>query len=232
MSLLSIIQEVTGALSLVQPAAVAGSVDRQVVQLFSLANEAGRELARAHHWQALQEEANFITVTADAQPAAIPADFDRFVPNSFFNRTTRRPMTGPITTRQWQWIKAQPVYSTVYLAFRQRTGQFLVAPQPPAGQEIYYEYISVNWAKSALGVGQPAYAADTDTSYLDETLIQLSLKWRFLRAKGLDYAEEFNTFETELEKAKGRDGGTTMLSLAPRPVDLNRVNLPDGSFGV
>lgn len=232
MSLLSIVQAVTSLLSLPTPAAVATSTDRQVIQLFAIANEEGRSLSRRHSWQALTEEANFVTVTADVQPAAIPADFDRFIANSFFNRTTRRPITGPITPRQWQWIKAQPVYSTVYLAFRERTSQFLFAPQPPVGQQIYYEYVSLNWAKSATGTAQSSFLADTDTSFLDETLIQLGLRWRFLKAKGLDYAEDMETYERELEQKIARDGGNSMLSLSPQPVDLNRVNLPDGSFGV
>ena len=52
------------------------------------------------------------------------------------------------------------------------------------------------------------------------------------KSKGLDYAEDFATYELAIEQAVARDGGASMLSLAPQPVDLNRVNLPDGSFGV
>ena len=234
MSLLSLIQAVTGLLSLPTPAAVAASGDRQVIQLMAIANEEGRSLARRHAWQALIEEASFVTVNANIQTgnAPIPEDFDRFVPNSFFNRTTRRPLTGPISPHEWQWIMAQPVYSTVYLAFRQRTGQFLLAPAPPAGQAIWYEYVSDNWAESATGAPQSAFLADSDVALLDESLIQLGVRWRFLKSKGLDYAEDMETYEREVEQAIARDGGSSMLSLSPQPVDLNRVNLPDGGFGV
>ncbi len=233
MSLLTLIQGVSGLLSLPAPGGVATSTDRQVVQLMAIANEEGRLLARRHAWQALTEEASFITVGGNVQTATpIPADLDRFVPNSFFNRTTRRPLTGPISPREWQWIMAQPVYSTVYLAFRERGGQFLVAPAPPAGQAIYYEYLSKSWAESAGGTPQAAYLADTDTALLDEGLMMLGVRWRFLKSKGLDYAEDMATYERELEQAIARDGGSSMLSLAPQPLDLNRVNLPDGSFGV
>lgn len=232
MSLLTIIQEVTGLLSLPQPSVVVSSTDKQVIQLYNLANEQGRDQASAYPWQALTEEANFTTVAADTQPAAIPSDLDRFVPNSFFNRSTRRPVTGPLTPKEWQWIKAQPVYSTVYLAFRERQGTFLMAPQPPAGQSIYYEYISANWAKSASGTPQSSFLADTDTSYLDEHLFGLGLRWRFLKAKGLEYEEDKDTYEKQLEQVIARDGGSSILQLAPQPIDLNRVNLPDGNFGM
>jgi hypothetical protein len=233
LSLLSLIQGVTGLLSLPSPNAVATSTDRQVIQLMAIANEEGRLLARRHAWQALTEEASFVTVGGNVQTATpIPADLDRFVPNSFFNRTTRRPLTGPISPREWQWIMAQPVFSTVYLAFRERSGQFLVAPAPPAGQAIYYEYLSKNWVESASSAPQAAWLADTDTAVLDEGLMALGVRWRFLKSKGLDYAEDLATYERELEQAMARDGGSSMLSLAPQPVDLNRINLPDGSFGV
>lgn len=231
MTLLTILDDVSARIAQVQPAAVEASSDRQVQQLLALANQEGLALARRYSWQAMQEEQTFLTVAAPAQPAALPDDFDRFVPNSFFNRTTRRPITGPITTREWQWIQAQPVYSTVYLAFRQRTGQFLMTPNPAVNNLIAYEYLSRNWAKSNTGTPQPKFLADTDTSFLDEELITLGTTWRFLRAKGLDYAEEMETYEREVEQAMARDGGSTMLTLAPQPIDLNRTNLPDGNFG-
>jgi len=229
---LSIIQDVCARLSLVQPSAAVGSTDKQVIQLLALLNQAGRDLASFFPWQALTEEKTFVTTATAAQATALPSDFDRFIPNSFFNRTTRRPMTGPITPRQWQWIQAQPVYSTVYLAFRERTGQFLIAPTPPAGQTIAYEYISENWAKSNTSTPQALYLADTDLTYLDEELLTLSTIWRFLRAQGLDYAEEMTTFERQQEQVAARDGGATALTLAPQPIDINRVNLPDGNFGM
>ena len=232
MSLLTVVQSVTRLLSLPVPTVVATSTDKQVQQLFELANEEGADLASSFDWQALTMEDHFTSVAADAQPAAIPADWDRFLPNSFFNRTTRRPITGPITPRQWQWIKAQPVYSTVYLAFRERNNTFLIAPVPPAGQDIYYEYVSKNWAKSAGGTPQSQYILDTDTSYLDETLIALGLRWRYLSAKGLDYTEAMESAERNREQTQARDGGSSMLTMAPQPINPNRANLPDGNFGV
>ncbi len=115
--------------------------------------------------------------------------------------------------------------------FRERTGQFLIVPTPAAGQTIAYEYVSKNWVLSATSVPKASFTADDDTSYLDEELIGLGARWRFLRAKGLDYAEEMATYELQVEQSVARDGGSTALTIAPQPVDLNRVNIPDGNFG-
>jgi hypothetical protein len=235
MSLLGIIGGpggVAARLSLPVPSAVVGSSDKQVIQLLALVNQEGRSLARRGPWQALVEEASFVTTATPAQAAATPADFDRIAPNSIFNRSTRRPVYGPVTPQQWQSIQAQPVCSTVYLAYRRRSGQFLITPTPPAGETIAYEYVSANWARSAGGAAQPQFQADTDLAYLDEELITLGAVWRYLRAKGLDYAEEMASYEREVEQALARDGGSTALSIAPQPVDLGRLNLPDGSFGI
>lgn len=230
MSLLTIVSDACARMSLVQPVSVVGSSDRQVQQLLALTNQAGRELARAATWQALLEEQTFTTVAAEQQPDALPDDFDRFVPDSFFNRSTRRAVTGPITPDQWQAIKAYPYLSTVYLLWRKRQGAFLMTPNPPAGQTIAYEYVSRNWAESTNAVLQPAFAADTDTALLDESLITDSLVWRFLQAKGLAYAETMATFERNLELASARDRGSRRLTLTPRPFDMDRVNLPDGDY--
>ena len=234
MTLLTIIGGTDGVaarLSLPVPTTIVGSTDKQVTQLLALVNQEGRSLARRGPWEALVEEASFSTLASPAQANAVPADLDRFIPNSFFNRTTRRPVYGPMTSQQWQWILAQPVYSTVYLAYRKRSGQFLVTPTPAAGETIAYEYVSRNWAKSEAGVAQPNFQADDDAAFLDEELITLGAVWRYLRAKGLDYAEEMASYEREVEQALARDGGSTTISLSPQPFDIGRINLPDGSFG-
>ena len=54
LTLLQIIQAVTGELGLVQPSVVVGATDLQTVQLFNLANRCGDSLKRDHQWTALQ----------------------------------------------------------------------------------------------------------------------------------------------------------------------------------
>ena len=231
MSLLTLVQRCSARLSLIQPTACFGSTDLQVLQWIEIANTAGEMLASAAPWQALRTEFTFSSMYQTSQTGAIPSDFDRWIDNTQFNRSTRRPMAGPITPRQWQWIQAQPIYASVYLAWIERGGQFLVAPKPPAGQTIAFEYISKNWVQAVGGGYAAAFAADSDVSRLDERLLRLGMLWRYLQAKGLDYAEAMDDYERELEKAIARDGGASMMNVAPQPMDPRRANLPDGSFG-
>lgn len=54
LTLLQIIQAVTGELGLVQPSVVVGATDLQTLQLFNLCNRAGDSLKRDHDWTFLQ----------------------------------------------------------------------------------------------------------------------------------------------------------------------------------
>lgn len=232
MSLLEIVTNVCEELSLVVPTAVISSTDRQVVQLKALANRAGKELAGDFAWQAIREEFNFTTIAQEEQAAgAIPDDFDRWVANSFFDRTTRRPVLGPLTPAQYQWIKAQPVFASVYLAWIERGSQLLMQPTPSAGDEIYGEYVSTNWVQAANGGAfKSSFTDDTDEPLLDADLIELSIIWRFKQRKGLDYAEDMETFERARDRKMARDGGSTAINITPEPLNPARANLPDGNF--
>ena len=240
MSLLTITQDACALLSLAKPLVVVTSTDLQVNLLYALAKEEGEELRKGgdtgHDWQVLIEEQTFVTVAEPAQAPAFPADFDHFIPDTFFNRTTTRQLIGPITVQEWQAIQAQPALSQVYLAFRERGGKFLITPTPPAGQTIAFEYLSKNWVQPAASTGgampapTPTWASDTDTSLLNEHLIKLGVRWRFLKSKGLDYSEDFTTYQRQVEMAIARDGTARKLSLSGRHRYGIRANLPEGGF--
>ena len=220
MSLLTIIQQSCRLLSLPVPTEVVNSTDVIVQQLYALANEEGHSLSTSHDWQKLTREQTFTTVGAAVQPDAVPADWQRFIPNSFFDRTIMRPVLGPITPQQWQAYKAFPAAQTIYLCFRERDNEFLLtsggASVPPVGHTIAYEYVSKDWAYTASDVPIQEFTADTDTPYLSERLFVLGIRWRFLKSKGLDYAQDFDTYERQLQIEQGREQGATALSIAPR----------------
>lgn len=211
---------------------VVGSTDTQVLQLFALANEEGHELARRHDWQIMMQEATFNTVSSAVQPNAVPADWDHFLANSFYNRTTVRPVLGPITPQLWQAIQAYPQINSVYLSFRERDGAFLITPTPAANDLIAYEYMSLNWAQTVANVLIPEFSADTDTPLLPERIFQYGLRWRFRKSKNLDYSEDFRTYETEVQKLMARDGGNGTLDITGRNLynPYGFPNIPLGNF--
>lgn len=235
MSALGIVQAVTGRISLTRPSVLFTSTDRNVIQLRELLLEGAEALSKCGDpgWQALQRQQTFVTVAQEEQTnTPIPDDLRHFIPDSFFNRTTNRQVTGPLTPQQFQQAQVWPQLTAPYLCWRERDGDFLINPVPPAGETIAYEYISSYWAKSSAAQPKAAFTADDDTTYLDEELLKLDLIWRWKQAKGLDYGEDMATFEREKEKALGRDGGAGMLNQGGQvtPYPWWRANIPEGSW--
>jgi hypothetical protein len=232
MSLLTVIQRSCRLLSIPVPTEVVNSTDTQVQQLYEIANEEGNELAGSYNWQIMRKQHTFVTTATPAQTSAVPVDWDRFVANTFFNRSQQRTVIGPITPQQWQAIQAQPQLNRVFLAFIERDGQFLITPTPAAGETIAYEYVTKDWAYSddVIPVPKADYTADTDTAYMDEKLIVLGVRWRFLKSKGLDYAEDFRTYMSERQQKQARDGGNGMITTTGDGQYLLSPNMPIGSF--
>lgn len=227
-SLIQLIEQVADRIGLVRPTQVIGSSDPQARQLLALSNQEGRELARRHVWQALTFEHSFTTIASETQTSALPAAWDRFVPGTIYNRTKKRPVAGPLTAREWQDYKASQT-SLVFDAFRVRGDAMLMAPTPSAGDSIYYEYVSKYWCMSAADTtpDQDAWAVDTDISVHDDELMILGVHWRYLRSRGLDYADVFQTYELALAQLTGRDGGARILSMGRRErgTTVNGVNV-------
>lgn len=230
--LLTIIQESCDLLGLPRPATVISSTDATTRQLLALAVEEANELAAAYGWQSLVRECTFTTVADAEQTNALPDDLDRFISNSFFNRTTRRPVVGPITAQQWQAIQANPAMNRIILAFRERDRSFIVTPSPASGETIAYEYITNEWATSSDGLTTyTRWSADTDLTYLDAQLIKLGVRWRWKKTKGLPYNEDYDTYQVQKQQKQARDGGSTSISLSGPGYSLGNPNLPEGNFG-
>ena len=237
MTCLTIIQNATDRMGIVRPSSAVGSADLQVRQLLELANQEGKELARRFNWQILTMEKTITATATETQSGAIPADFDRFINGTFYNRTANRRVEGPLNAQEWQAYKASTT-TVLFDAFRQRGNSLLLAPTPTADDSYVYEYMSTYWVATAAATTTPAQSGwlqDTDVGVLPEDLLTLGLVWRFLRAKGFDYAEQFRTYETHIMLAMAKDGGRRSVNMAKGGTAWNRPrtpNWPDGSWSL
>jgi hypothetical protein len=209
------IQNASMRLGLNNPTSVITSNDEQVIQLLALANQEGNELMLRQPWQVLTKEKTFTGTAAAAQTGALASDFDRFVDESFFNRTQKKPVYGPISSQEWQFMQAV-VSTTLVESFRVRGDSVLITPTPNGTDTYAYEYISNLWCQTSGATGQTAWASDTDTGVLSEELMTLGIIWRFLRQKGMDYAESFRTYELNVANAIIHDGGKRRLNFGRR----------------
>lgn len=235
MTLLSIINRVQDAIGLPRSSTVISSSDQSVRSLLALAQEEGDELSRRGSWQALVKEASFSTVngTASYAMSAIASDFRHILNDTAWNRTSRRSMDGPLSSQDWQarqaWVAASPLQQ-----FRIRGNNVIITPTPTSAETIYFEYVSNSWCESSGGTDQTAWAADTDVGILDEYLMRLGVKFRWLKSKGFPaYQEAEGKYELEVAKALGRDGGARTVNLNRRNRGGLSVNgmVPDTGFG-
>lgn len=234
MSLLSILQGAAKDLGLNKPSSVVVTTDEQTKQLYSLLNRDGLDLLRRFDWQDLTKEATFTTVAAETQTtlAAAASDFFRFVNETMNNRTQHWQVVGPLDARLWQRVKSLGAQVGVRNYFRIRGGDVLFYPTPTAGDDIYFEYISNQWIEASDGTAKAAFTADTDTTVINEDVLTLGVKWRFLRANGMDYSEEFRSYEAALEDLFGADGARAAVDMGGSMVDFDIPMIPDGSWNI
>lgn len=239
MSLLTIIQDAlaeTGIKDAADVPAVIGSSDSTVVQALALANRSGKTLAQRALWQELVTEFTFLTVASENQGTVeekMPG-FNWDLYETMWNRSSTRPVEGPLFPDEWQLQKAARVQGP-FPQFRIRGKSLLMLPVPAAGITIAGEYVSRHWCQSSGGTGQERWAADTDTGVLSEDLLTADLKWRVLRAKGMDYAEEKMEAEMLINNAISRSGSNRTMNLDDsnsfRDRDyLGAVLIPEGSW--
>lgn len=212
MSLLTLCQAAARQLNLPVPASIVGNTDDETaVLLLRLASEEGESLMRRYPWQILISEKTFTTLAQETQTGALPTDYDRMLPETMFNRTTRRFITGPLSAEDWQQQKAL-VQVYVNPVYRIRGDALLLANAPAAGETIAFEYVSKNWCKAADSTPQSDWVLDTDLGRLDEKLMTLGLVWRFRQVKGLSYGEDLALYERRVTDAMMRDGTKPRIS--------------------
>jgi len=228
MSLLTLVQEVCDLIGYPRPGAVADSVSPDARQFLALANREVQTLARRHTWQRLVKEFTFAAVAAEEQPGAIASDLAFLVNETFWNRTRQRVVRGPLSEAEWQMQKATTA-QIFFDQFRFRGQAILLMPVPSAGDTYAYEYVSVDCVQSGGGTPKAEFTADDDAALLPERLVKLGVVWRWKSSKGLDYAEDFRTYEIEVVEALARDGARMTLSFAGgRP--RYGVAVPEGNW--
>lgn len=187
MTLLTIVQNAADETQGPRPGSVAGNADPAAQTYLRLLNSAGTHLMKTVAWQTLRKEQTFTAVAGSEQTGALPNDFDRFVPETFWDRTNRVLVSGPQTPTRWQAMQAGG-YNDHYPRFIYRGGSVFVSPDASGGESMAFEYVSNQWCQDSGSTGQTAFAADTDTGILDEELLTLALIYRYTVSEGMETA--------------------------------------------
>jgi hypothetical protein len=238
-TILELVQAFCNEVGVTQITQVVGSTDDLTLQILALANREGSELSGIATsfggWQALHKEHTFLTVNGTAD-YALPADLAYFANQTQWDGAQKWELLGPIDAQQKQLLRYGVVANGPRRKFYIRNNRMYLDPVPASdGDVIAYDYYSKYWVMDVDGVTEKArIAADSDTLKIDEDCFILGLKWRFLRAKGLDYGQEERDYQLAVQQAVSRDCGTRRLGLVDRSWQqrfLDTNNIPDSGFG-
>lgn len=184
-----------------------GNADDTAAEIVEFSREALRMVADAFDWQRLTRS---FTGTY-APPLAMPADFGRFVPGTVWVEGNTFPARGPLTEVEWADIvnfgpePAHPVFRVLW-------GGGLATPGldfygAPAGAEITFRYITNAPVLSAdaTPIRRETWAADNDSTSLDERLIVLAGVGLWRDAKGLPTEVAWQQFAMAMAAAKRQE---------------------------
>lgn len=237
-SLLTEVQDFCERMMLPVPASVIDSDDPQVIQVRALLYEAGNSLAVRGDWSRLTFEEVHTTLAQEDQGAiyditATGATAFRKIKNeTMWDRTNQMPVY-PINAQDWQNLKAHNSVSPRY-RFRLVRHHLMLTPTPPAGHSLAFEWVSKWWIQDGTsGTIKERFTLDTDSFLLERELLKLGLVWRWLRAKGLDYADHYEEYESRLTETLAHDVTRAIVHMdGTVPAVKPGIYIPDYSWNL
>lgn len=232
MSLLTMVQQFAGRNGLAVPTSVIGTTSADVLQILRLLEEEGNDLAMRGDWNVLTVEATHTTVATASQGAITtiaPTSYRKILNDTIWDRSGLLPIY-PVDAPDWQAIQAVVPAGISPYRYRLREGLLLATPTPPAGLTWAFEYVSKAWILNGASSKVQYFVADADVTLLPEDLLILGLRWRWLREKGLEYAELFATYEKQVSYYLGTERPRSRLNAANCDLRTPGIFVPAGNW--
>jgi len=208
------------------PSTVVGNNNQDARVILQVAKRAANRLAEEYPWSILTKENEFILVKN--QPSyELPSDFSRFINGTMWDRADSRPV-NQASPQVWAEFKSGLINTSLNKRWRIKANagskELFIDPTPTTTQctfenrdgvrvkvGVAYDYLSTQWARSSADAVQTTFSADGDTFLLPDTLLELSMKWRWLSALSQTYIEEKAEFDRALSISKAQDGGASNI---------------------
>jgi len=183
--------------------------------------------------QPLQATNVGIALTFGQMEYDLPSDYETITDRTHWDKTKHWEMLGPEDAQQWQWLKSGYISTGPRVRWRIYGEYFHIWPLMNTQEYLGYEYRSKGWVESSTGVVKNSFTADTDTTFLDDTIMVLATKLKFFQIKNFDTTSLQQDYERYLSVAKANDKGSATLSFAPYPskVLIGYANIPDTNYG-
>lgn len=224
------------SMAMTAPTDIAGSTDKRTVQFWQLATDVGQRLTKIpYKWQILTSEFTITTVVG-VDTYDLPTDFDGFVQDSSWNRTTRLPVLGSLQQFEWQMLKARLLAGTTFTALFRVADDKVQFYQPPTSvQTIVLPYTSRGWVRDGVDplIRKDNLETNDDIVLFDPQLFKAALKLAWYESKQFDTTKVERQYQQALSAAQGTDSPSRTLSIG-RAADypyLGVMNIPDTGYG-
>lgn len=235
MTLLSAVNDAQRELSLAVSATLVADAQETQQLLYRLARKEAQDILRRteYTFPALRRTQSFTTSLASLQSSGKPSDFKRAVPDTFWNTTQNKKVYGPLSDEEWAIANGAAVSSATWQNVMFRYDGLHIFPVPTAAETVTFDYV-INTPVQATGGGsyKTNFTADNDEYLLGDELLTLAVVWRYLQAKGRDYAEALKDYELAL--ASEAMMARTPRILSPAAEDLfwpPDALVPDTGYG-
>lgn len=197
-----------------QPNSVVSNPDPTVAKFLAFAQNEAEQTGSDYNWRNLNIG---MTLTGDGTTTlfALPSDFERILQGQalWSQKYPSIPLQGPISSQDLLALKALPVMP-VRPVWRLIGGQLEIWPALSSGEVVNGEYRSTNPIVSSDGLTRkPRWTSDSDYTLFPEIILRLGLIWRWKQSKGLDYAEDFRSYQSEREKKAGHEAGGRIVRM-------------------
>lgn len=214
MSLLNAVSDAMLLCGLPQPSNIVSNVDPTVQKFLAFAQTEAEITRSDFNWRNLNIA---MTITGDGTTTmfALPSDFERILQGQalWSQKYPSIPLQGPISSQDLLALRALPVMP-VRPVWRLIGGQLEIWPALANAEIVNGEYRSTNPIVSSDGsTRKPRWTDDADYALFPEIILRLGLIWRWKQSKGLDYAEDFKTYQLEREKKAGHEAGGKIVRM-------------------
>lgn len=237
-TLLEIVSQFTQRQGLGAVTAVAASTDATIQQIHGLINEGNIEMCDWFDWACLRRKITFSLNFSNNEYLKIGdeeapgCDIKYVVPKTLWDTTVNLRVPGPATDAAWAEYSQMDSWPDpgIYMV----RGKGLWVGRTGSDSRDYRVDVGLLFGVEDSGGALKEYAdADDDVFLMPSRLILSDLKWRWLRAKGLPYAEEMRSWQNMVSDAITREGNAGKVDMGePPPEPGPKIVIPGMSWNL
>lgn len=184
---------------------------RQALRCFNLAV---RTLVGAYMWEELKTEET-VTLVADQTAYTLSEDPKRIHMATVYDDARNWPTVFPVDERVWLEARHGTYTNPDRYLIWPAGNQINVHPAPGASPGVLKLIMNGTKAvRDASGVRKSQFDRDDDRTLLNEMMVMLEARWRFLQLRQMPWQEAYGEAQAHTKRQMNRNGGQMTILFA------------------